>query len=162
MTEVETCKPPERLQWQRTDQTMLLRETEKNLPRLTTIHSGEELDSRVQEIISAVTNAIEASTPKARMSPRSTYGWTAECKAAQVTATRLRRRFQRTRLLADWEAYQEARNYKGRLIKRTLREAHRLRVKEAANTLEGLWKLAKWARKRGTGQWFTPPFAQTG
>jgi hypothetical protein len=40
----------------------------------------------------------------------------ASAKDAQVTARRLRRRYQRTRSEQDWEAYREARNYKSRLI----------------------------------------------
>jgi YD repeat-containing protein len=138
MIEVETREPPERLQWQRTDHGILTREFEKNLPPLTAISSKNELDKRVEGIINAITKAIEASTPKAKPSPRSIHGWTEECKAAQMTARRLRRRFQRTRLEADWEAYRQARNYKGRLIKKTLRDAHRSRVREAADTQDGL------------------------
>jgi hypothetical protein len=101
MIEVETREPPERLQWQRTDHGILTREFEKNLPPLTAISSKNELDKRVEGIINAITKAIEASTPKAKPSPRSIHGWTEECKAAQMTARRLRRRFQRTRLEAD-------------------------------------------------------------
>ncbi len=72
-------------------------------------------------------------------------------------ARRLRRRYQRTRNQEDWEAYREARNYKGRLIEKTLREAYRTRVKEVTVTPNGLWKLTRRARKRGTQQYFTPP-----
>jgi len=53
MTEVENCELPERLQWQHTDSKVLARETETNLPSLTAIHSRDELDKWVHDIINA-------------------------------------------------------------------------------------------------------------
>ena len=88
---------------------------------------------------------------------RSVPGWTQECKEAQMRARRLRRQYQRTRSERDWDAYREARNCKGRLIKKTLRDAYRVRVREATATQDGLWRIARWARKRGIRQSFTPP-----
>jgi hypothetical protein len=52
----------------------------------TPLHSGDDLDRRIQEIVDAITKAIEASTPKARPSERSIPGWTQECKDAVMTA----------------------------------------------------------------------------
>jgi hypothetical protein len=55
-----------------------------------------------------------------------------------MTARRLRRRYQLTRQEDDWEAYRQARNYKQRLIKKTLRNAHRARIQEAASNQDGI------------------------
>jgi hypothetical protein len=55
----------------------------------------------------------------------------------------------------DREAYREARNHKGGIIKRTLRDAFRSRMKEATTTPDALWKLSRWRRKRGNLYWIS-------
>jgi hypothetical protein len=77
-----------------------------------------------------------------------------------MTARRLRRRYQVTRQDADWEAYRQARNHKSRLIKKTLRDTHQARVREAASSQDEIWKLARWARNRRPKQPFTPPLSK--
>ena len=62
----------------------------------------------------------------------------------------LRRKWQRTRHQDDYEAYRVARNRKGRLIQKALRNTHRQRVEQASATGNGLWKMVKWAKIRGT------------
>jgi len=157
MTEVEMVKPPEQWQWQRTDAKILDMEMDKGLPPLTSLDSEEEIDRRVRDLVAAISGAIEASTPKTRPSDRSLSGFTQERKEAQKTAQRLRRKYQRTRNQDDWEAYRQTRNHKGSLIRKTGRDAHRARVREATTTPHGLWRLARWARKRHAGYSFTPP-----
>ncbi|OQD75645.1 hypothetical protein PENDEC_c006G04633 [Penicillium decumbens] len=45
--------------------------------------------------------------------------------------------------------YKEARNYKKRLVKGTLTQAHRRRVQQVIEEgPHGMWRLAKWARNR--------------
>ncbi|EDN04466.1 predicted protein [Histoplasma mississippiense (nom. inval.)] len=161
MTAVETCDPPDQWQWQRTNTETLELELKRNLPYPTVLDSEASVDHRVQGLVHAITRAIDASTPKAKPSDRSIPGWTQECKEAQRTARRLRRRYQRTRLESDWEAYCQARNYKARLIKKTLRDAYRARVREVSDSPHGLWRLARWARRRGTRQAFTPPLRRS-
>ncbi|EDN02399.1 predicted protein [Histoplasma mississippiense (nom. inval.)] len=160
MTAVETCDPPDQWQWQRTNTQTLELELQRNLPHPTVLDSEASVD-QVQGLVHAITRAIDASTPKAKPSDRSIPGWTQECKEAQRTARRLRRRYQKTRLESDWEAYCQARNYKGRLIKKTLRDAYRARVREVSDSPHGLWKLARWARRRGTRQASTPPLRRS-
>lgn len=63
----------------------------------------------------------------------------------------------RTRLEDDYEAYREARNRKGRHIRKILRNTHRHRVKEASASESGLWKLAKWAQNRHTVAFASTP-----
>jgi hypothetical protein len=52
------------------------------------------------------------------------------------------------------------RNHKARLIRRTLRDYHRIRIKEATNSPNGLWKLVKWAWNREPCTTFIPPLQQ--
>jgi hypothetical protein len=80
-----------------------------------------------------------------------------EVKEAQMAARRLRRQYQRLRTAEAWEAYRRARNKKGRLIKKALRTAHRIRIQEATASTTGLWKLARWTKNRGQQRAQTPP-----
>jgi exonuclease III len=101
MTTVTTSMPQERWQWQRTDEKTMNDTVRVCLPRQAPLGSPEAIDRRVQEIVAAITKAIKKSTPKARPSEESKPGWTQECKDAQMTARRLRRRYQRTRSESD-------------------------------------------------------------
>lgn len=76
MTEVETCVPPERRQWQRTNPDTLRRELGQALPPLAPLLTEGEIDRRSNELVAAITGAIAASTPMARPSERSVPGWT--------------------------------------------------------------------------------------
>lgn len=70
---------------------------------------------------------------------------------------RLRRRYQHKRTPEAWEAYRQARNHKARLIRKTLRDHHRRRIKDATSSTEGLWKIARWARNREPRSTCIPP-----
>ena len=104
MTEVEAYDPPTRRQWQRTNEDVLGQVLGRVLPPLTPLSSEEDVDRRAHDIVAAISEAIEASTPIARPSTRSILGWTQGCKDAQMTARRLRRRYPLTRQEDDWEA----------------------------------------------------------
>ena len=56
-----------------------------------------------------------------------------------------------------WEVYKKALNAKGKKLAKLMRNAHRERVEAASVDPKGLWKLARWARSRGSeSQAFTP------
>ena len=110
----------------------------------------ESIDEYVRLIIDALHAGINASTPWSNPSPRSIPGFDQDCKDICREVQQLRRRWQRTRLEDDYEAYREARNKKGRHIQKTLRNTHRQRVEEASDSKSGLWKLVKWAKNRHT------------
>lgn len=82
-----------------------------------------------QAIVAAILNSVKESTTRSQPSPRSVPGWTKECKEAQQHARRLRRKYQSKRTPEAWETYRQARNHKARLIKRTLRDYHRRKIK---------------------------------
>jgi hypothetical protein len=157
MTAIKLDSPLKRRQWQRTDKAVLTKTLEESLGLTASLCTKDDIDRRVQEIVGAITAAIEILTSKARPCERSIPEWTQECKDAQMMARRLRRIYQRTQSERDWEAYREARNYKTRIIEKTLRNAHRSRVEEASSTQEGLWRLARRPRKREIRHSFTPP-----
>lgn len=60
-----------------------------------------------------------------------------------MEARRLRRAWQRSRSVEDWEKYRLIRNKKGRIIQKTLRQEYRTSIEEAATKENGIWKLAK-------------------
>ncbi|GAT19404.1 pol-like protein [Aspergillus luchuensis] len=148
---------PEKWNWELTDQDRLHRVLVQNLPDLTKLNTEQDIDYATKGIVGAILEAVKESTPKSRVGPRSIPGWTTECKEAQQLARRLRRRYQRERTPEAWEAYRRARNYKARLIRKTLRNYHRRKVKEATSSLEGLWKIARWARRAEPRTTLIPP-----
>ena len=62
-------------------------------------------------------------------------GFKDQCKDIQMEARRLKRIYSREHTEESWEAYWQARNKKGRVIKKALQQAHRERVEEASETL---------------------------
>jgi len=117
-------------------------------PKASELGTKGRIDQHVDSIINALRHGIDASTPWSNPSPRSIPGFGPECKEIYREVQQLRRRWQRTRLEDDYEAYRQARNNKGRLIQKTLRNTHRQRVEEVSSSKSGLWKLVKWAKNR--------------
>jgi hypothetical protein len=148
---------PERWNSERTDKERLYTTLARHMPITTGLETEQDIDRATKGIVNAILSAVQESTPKSRSSPLSIPGWTRECKEAQQLARRLRRQYQRIRTPEAWEAYRRARNHKARLIRKTLRDYHRNRIKEATKSTDGLWKLARWARNRGPHSIFIPP-----
>jgi len=118
------------------------------LPDASELRNKESIDECVSSIINALKAGIEASTPWSNPSPRSIPGFDQECKDICREVQQLRRRWQRTRNDEDYEAYRNARNGKGRHIRKTLRNTYRQKVEEVSASDSGLWKLVKWAKNR--------------
>lgn len=148
---------PEKWNWEVTNHERLYQVLARNLPDLTMLNTEQDIDHATKAIVSAILMAIKESTPKSRVSPRSIPGWTKECKEAQQLARRLRRRYQRERTPEAWEAYRQARHHKARIIRKTLKNYHRRKVKEATSSIETLWKIARWARNREPRTTLIPP-----
>jgi ribonuclease HI len=148
-----SATPSRKRLWAKTN-LPLLRQIVKDrlplVPDITDLKDKESIDEHVRSIINALNTGIDASTPWSNPSPRSIPGFDQECKDICTEVQQLRRRWQRTRLEDDYEAYREARNRKGRHIQKILRSIHRHRVEEASTTESGLWKLVKWAKSRHT------------
>lgn len=136
--------------WAKTNSPILQQTVNDRLPQennTTELKDKRSIDEYVRSIIGALNAGIEASTPWSNPSPRSIPGFDQECKEICTEVQRLRRRWQTTRL-DDYKAYREARNSKGRHIRKNLRNTHRQRVEEASASKSGLWKLVKWAKNR--------------
>lgn len=138
--------------WKRTPVEEFNEKLQGRLPKLKGRLSNEDVLKAFQDIVKALEDTIKDTVPTTKPATWHTPGFTGECKEAVQETQRLRRVWQRERTEEAWEAYRVARNQKGNLIQRTLRDTHRERVEEAVTKgPQGLWKLAKWARDRGTG-----------
>ena len=147
----QIAPPTRKRSWIKTDEDILRQTVKEHLPpacNTTGLDDEEAIDGFVTQIIKALEAGIDASTPWANPSPRSIAGFDQECKDICAEAQQLRRRWQRTRLEDDYEAYRQARNRKGRHIQKTLRDTHRQRVEDSSKSQSGLWKLVKWAKNR--------------
>ncbi|CRG90417.1 putative RNA-directed DNA polymerase from transposon BS [Talaromyces islandicus] len=148
----QPATPCKKRMWSKTNLLILRHTVRDEIARIadSELRSKENIDGYTRSIIQSLTAAIDASTPWSNPSPRSIPGFDQECKDRCREVQQLRRRWQRTRQDEDYEAYQQARNKKGRHIRKTLRNAHRHKVEEASASESGLWKLVKWAKNRHT------------
>ena len=92
----------------------------------------------MNQVNKALSQAIEHSVPYARPSKWSVPGFNEEGRKAIQQARRLRRIWQRTRGLDDFEAFRLARNQKARILNRSMRNTHRQMMKKAAGDPAGL------------------------
>ncbi|KDN61236.1 hypothetical protein CSUB01_11874 [Colletotrichum sublineola] len=119
-----------------------------SLPQLQRLRTKTALNGYVGATVEAILKAIRASVPTKALSPKSRTGWTEECANTLAEAKRLRRVYSEQQTEESWETYKEARNRKGRVIRKALQRAHREAVETAAESPVSLWKVAKWARNR--------------
>jgi hypothetical protein len=142
----------ERWDWSKTDDKVFHNTLRTALPRFYSPDTPQDIDEYTNILVNSLLQAIEASPPKKRTNPGQLTlpGFTALCKDIQMETRRLKRIDSRDHTEESREAYRVARNRKGRIIRKALRQAHRERVEEASKTPEKLWKLAKWVNKRGT------------
>ena len=126
------------------------------LPKSRPTYTPEQIRTEMNQVNKALSQAIEDSVPYARPSKWSVSGFNEKGREAIQRARKLRRVWQRTRDLEDFEAFRLARNQKARILNRSMRDIHRQRVEQAAGDSAGLWKLAKWAKNRSSIETVTP------
>jgi hypothetical protein len=61
-------------------------------------------------------------------------------------------RFTRTQDQEVWREYLDAKNRKGKIIDKAKRKHFRESMRDAGDTRNGLWRVAKWARNRSEGK----------
>ena len=118
--------------------------------------STQELHQQVGVLITALTKAIEVSTPILQVSPRSVSGFDEECKKAQMRARRLKKTFQKDPSPELWEKYRQARAFKRRLIDKKKRGAYREYYSKAFKSPRTMWKACNAARQMSTRQAYLP------
>ena len=154
--------PIMRRQWGRMDKEAFEKGLAAKLPRpLTEMGEPERMEQQIQAITEALQHTIQETVPLACMSKWSKPGFGPEAKEVIREVNRARRRWQRGRTMELWEVYKKALNAKGKKLAKLMRNAHRERVEAASVDPKGLWKLARWARSRGSeSQAFTPALQQ--
>ena len=147
-TEPET----QRRAWKRLDHDRFIASIKDNLPDAENLNSPEDIDNLTEKLAKAINDTIEVSIPWANFSGYSKSYWTDQCTEAVKSARKAKRVWKRLRTNEAWEAYKHARNHKRSILRRHKTEEHRQRVEEVANTGDGIWKIAKWAKMRSSKQ----------
>ena len=65
-----------------------------------------------------------------------------------MRARRLKKAWKANPCEQTWEEFRAARNYKGTLIKKALRQAYRTKVAEACASEKGMWQFSRWSRNK--------------
>ncbi|KAI6789402.1 hypothetical protein KC331_g213 [Hortaea werneckii] len=142
-------KKPKR-NWKRLDDKKLCEALRQTLPQRQRPRTKTALDQYTTMIAEAIDKAVEEVLPRTRLSPKAREGWNDECTRVLAESKRLRRAHCKDHTEESWEAYRAARNRKARIIRKALQTAHREKVAAASDSLEALWKVAKWAKGRET------------
>ena len=115
------------------------------------------IDEATNKLVHAIDQPIAASVPRADIAQISKPGFDEKCKKAVQETQRRRRLLQQTqaanappRFIEEArQRYRKASSIKKKLIKRTLRQAHRDKVGEAHVDMGKVFKLSKSTRSRG-------------
>ncbi|KAK7945999.1 reverse transcriptase [Apiospora aurea] len=114
--------------------------------------TDEDVVSTLRSIEQALSDTIEDTVPTADATIRHLPGFTGEYKAKCMETRRLRKVWQRTLTLKDWEAYRKMQNQKSAAVRKALTEAWQEKVtKTCSEGPKGLWDLVKMTRARGQG-----------
>lgn len=65
-----------------------------------------------------------------------------------MRARRIKKAWKANPCEQTWEEFRAARNYKGTLIKKALRQAYRTKVAEACASEKGMWQFSRWSRNK--------------
>ncbi|OOQ82702.1 putative reverse transcriptase [Penicillium brasilianum] len=149
----EAADPVKRRNWKAMDVEKFMAFVSVNLQDwMRQVTSPHDIDRAIDHLLDTIHRAAQESTPWARRSTWARQGWTPECTEAIKTARRQYRRYTRTHDEEDWKEYTLARNAKGRVIGKALKQGFRQWVRETVERgPRGLWKVSKWARNRDQG-----------
>ena len=136
--------------WKTTEAEKFKTALKSKLPELHLPRTKTALDKYTTEVVDAIWKAAAEATPETITCPKSREGWDAKCTRTLHETKRLKRQHIKYNTEETWEAYRTARNNKVRVIRKALQQTHRRRVEQAAESPDSLWRLAKWARNRGS------------
>ena len=124
-------------------------ESLKNLaPPITHPINITEIDEAIKQLERFLNMLIEHTVPWAKPWNGAQTHWSRECSEAVAEARRLRREWSRTHQQQAWENYNEACKKKKKVIAHAKKTDFRRAVAAAAESRDGIWKLAKWARDK--------------
>ncbi|KAJ5765559.1 reverse transcriptase [Penicillium odoratum] len=114
------------------------------------LDTAEKVDEAVKRVMDAVSAASKDTVPVRKIHPGRSYPtYTPALAPLKQQVRRARRTWQSSHNEEDHEAFRQLRHQLGRESKKMGRQAHRERVEEATTSIDGFWRLAKWARSRG-------------
>ena len=146
--EVKQATPRKIRAWKKTDQETFIWVLQHHLQLTKTLLTKQEIDESMYNVVHAIQEAIDASTPWADINPQSKSYWTNECTEVVMETRRAKRRWKRYHTAETEEAFRNARARKKKVLRKHKMEEHRARVTEAAATDHGIWRIAKWAKMR--------------
>ncbi len=103
------------------------------------LQSINDIDKFLEALVSAINKSIIASTSLRRITARSKPGFNAECKAAQMRACHLRKRFNRLGTNNAWKDYRMARLEARYIIQKASRKAFRESQEQVYDSSESMW-----------------------
>jgi hypothetical protein len=126
----ETAEAVKRRNWKAMDVEKFLTFVSSNLCMIRLPDEPNDIDNAVDHLFAIVQQAAQASTPWAKPSLWARQGWTPECTEAIEASRRQYRRYMRTHDDEDWKEYISARNAKGKIIKKVMKQGFRQWVRE--------------------------------
>jgi ribonuclease HI len=151
-----------RKNWKATDWDTFLKQMSQHDWYLPPLSNRDGVDKAVGQLVNAINEAANTSTPEIRITEHSRPGYTPEMAQLRKEARRARRRARNTDSDEDWEAFRQARHHLGRETAKLAKSLHRERVEAGAQSIDSFWKVARWARSRGEARpSFTPTLVDT-
>ena len=143
--------------WQRTNKEALLKSVKAHFRAPSPApETTQDIDDLVERVVTALQQGILDSTPRKRVCNKTTPGFTPELKALVTQARRERRKLRRERRtmpedqwIEAWNGQQTLRNKVKSSIKRFRTNTHRTNLESAGRDLEKVWKLTRWAKRKG-------------
>jgi hypothetical protein len=109
----------------------------------------EIVEDYTEYLVRFVQTLIDDTVPWACRSLRATAWWNPQINQAVHLERQQKRQWLRTRSEEDWTLLRTLNNSKKKLIQEAKRATFRTKVYEASQSLDGVWKLANWARTQG-------------
>lgn len=122
----------------------------------------QRINEYTKQLLKALEEAVEISTPWARPHEMAKAGWTKECTEVVKSVRRMRRS---CRTVSDWTEYIRACDKKGKIIRKQKRSEYREAMQNVEQSSRGLFRTAKWARNAVAGtltQATIPPLIKPG
>jgi hypothetical protein len=140
-------QPQPRKNWKKADLESISAEA-VNLQLLAGDATEEQIEEYVSYLTETVVGSIHKHVPDARPAQQAQAWWNPEVRETVQAARQAHRVFIRTQTEETWSRYLEASLAKSKIIAEAKRAYWRQCIHEAAESPEGVWKLAKWARTK--------------
>ena len=148
--DISVQKSPEKLkmQWMEADWDTFLKVLAENLQPICPLAATKEIDAAVDHLITTIQQSAESTVPVARITPYSHPGYPPELRRLHNIVNHTRR-WAASGQEKDIKAFHQAKHMLGRETAKLSRKNRHAHVEDATESMEGFWKLARWARRCG-------------